>query len=140
MGYDRYTVAGDCSCRTYFCCFPLALTNTFPWPFQFFQISLKNSELKTTHNAFRDCRVYFFRQPFSKQLYTNLRIYTCHPSRQVQSESKHNHYPILDFQKIWTSSNCYRIIKANNQIMRQQEIRQVMLPRKIQVIHQLVLN
>ena len=33
MGYDRYTVAGDCSCRTYFCCFPLALANTFPWPF-----------------------------------------------------------------------------------------------------------
>ena len=24
---------------------------------QFFQISLKNSELKTTQNAFRDCRV-----------------------------------------------------------------------------------
>ena len=37
---------------------------------QFFQISLKNSELKTTHNAFQDCRVHFFRQPFSKQLYT----------------------------------------------------------------------
>ena len=33
MGYDRYTVPGDCSCRTYFCCFPLALANTFPWPF-----------------------------------------------------------------------------------------------------------
>ena len=27
--------------------------------YQFFQISLKNSELKTTHNAFRDCRVHF---------------------------------------------------------------------------------
>ena len=36
---------------------------------QFFQISLKNRELKTTHNAFRDCRVRFFQQPFSKQLY-----------------------------------------------------------------------
>ena len=23
-------------------------------------------ELKTTHNTFRDCRVHFFRQPFSK--------------------------------------------------------------------------
>ena len=33
---------------------------------QFFQISLKNSKLKTTHDAFRDCRVHFFRQPFSK--------------------------------------------------------------------------
>ena len=124
MGYDQYTVSDDCSCRTYFCCFPLALANTFPWPFvpilsawslgvlgsvnpglyrelwrhreilaeilvlspalsqtsrgqrgkrerlgtrlQFFQSSLKNSELKTTHNAFRDCRAHFFRQPFSK--------------------------------------------------------------------------
>ena len=33
MGYDQYTVSDDCSCRTYFCCFPLALANTFPWPF-----------------------------------------------------------------------------------------------------------
>ena len=27
------TVPDDCSCRTYFCCFPLTLANTFPWPF-----------------------------------------------------------------------------------------------------------
>ena len=33
MGYDQYSVPDDCSCRTYFCCFPLALANTFPWPF-----------------------------------------------------------------------------------------------------------
>ena len=33
MGYDRYTVPDDCSCRTYFCCFPLALANTFSSPF-----------------------------------------------------------------------------------------------------------
>ena len=33
MGYAWYTVPYDCSCRTYFGCFPLALTNTFPWPF-----------------------------------------------------------------------------------------------------------
>ena len=33
IGYDQYTVSDDCSCRTYFCCFPLALANTFPWPF-----------------------------------------------------------------------------------------------------------
>ena len=42
--------------------------------YQFFQISLKNSELKTTQNAFRDCRVHFFRQSFSKQLYTHIHI------------------------------------------------------------------
>ena len=29
MGYDQYKVPDDCSCRTYFCCFPLALANTF---------------------------------------------------------------------------------------------------------------
>ena len=33
MGYDRYTVPGDCSCRTYFFCFQLALANTFSLPF-----------------------------------------------------------------------------------------------------------
>ena len=33
MGYDQYTVPDNRSCRTYFCCFPLALENTFPWPF-----------------------------------------------------------------------------------------------------------
>ena len=33
LGYDRYTFPEDCSCGTYFCCFPLALVNTFPWPF-----------------------------------------------------------------------------------------------------------
>ena len=27
------TVPDDCSCRTYFCCFPLTLANTFPGPF-----------------------------------------------------------------------------------------------------------
>ena len=56
-----------CSCRTYFCCFPLALANIRPWPLvPFSQISLKNSELHTTHNTFRDCRVHFLRQPFLK--------------------------------------------------------------------------
>ena len=37
-----------------------------------FEISLKTSDLKTTHNTFRDCRVHFFREPFSKQLYTGI--------------------------------------------------------------------
>ena len=51
-------------CRTYFCCFPLALADICPWPLlPFFQISLKNSELKTTHDTFRGCRVHFIRQP-----------------------------------------------------------------------------
>ena len=67
MGYDQYTVRNDWSCRTYFCCFPLVLANICQWPpVPFFQISLKNSALKATHKTFRDCRVHFFRQPFSK--------------------------------------------------------------------------
>ena len=33
MGYDQYNVSDDCTCRTYFSCFPLALANTFPPPF-----------------------------------------------------------------------------------------------------------
>ena len=65
MGYDQYNVP-DTSCQTYFCCFPLALANS-PWPLDpLLQISLKNSELKTTRNTFRDCRTHFLRQPFLK--------------------------------------------------------------------------
>ena len=42
-------------------CFPLALANICPWPqVTFFQISVKKSELETTHNTFWDCRVHFF--------------------------------------------------------------------------------
>ena len=70
MGYNQYTCSWQCSCRAYFCCFPLALANIRPWPLlPFCEIYLKKSELKTTHNTFPDCRVHFFRQPFSKQLY-----------------------------------------------------------------------
>ena len=30
---------------------------------------------KPTHNAFWDCRVHFFRQPFSKAVYTEVKEY-----------------------------------------------------------------
>ena len=36
---------------------------------QFFQISLKNGEHKTTYNTFQDYRVHFLGQPFSKWLH-----------------------------------------------------------------------
>ena len=58
-----------CSGRSYFCFFSLVLGNL-----PFFQISLKNSELKTTHKTFRDCDVHFFQQPFSKLRYTILQF------------------------------------------------------------------
>ena len=58
-----------------------------PWPLvPFFQISLKNSELKTTHNTFRDCRVHFFRQLSSKQLYPAI-------SRKVVAKNVHATIP-----------------------------------------------
>ena len=69
MGYDQYTVPDTVAVELSFVAF-LALSNISPSPpVPFFQNSLKNSELKTTHNTFRDCRVHFFRQPF-RQLYT----------------------------------------------------------------------
>ena len=50
MGYDQYA-APDRSCRILYCCFPLPFANIRLWPLMpFFQISLNNSELKTTHN------------------------------------------------------------------------------------------
>ena len=53
MGYDQHTVPNDCSCRTYFCCFPLALANRCPWPLvPFFQISLENRADKTNPQYF----------------------------------------------------------------------------------------
>ena len=74
MEYDQYTVPETVAgCRTYFCCFPLALAGIRPWHLlPFFQISLKNSALKTTHNTFRGCRVHFIRRPFLKQLYISV--------------------------------------------------------------------
>ena len=53
MGYDQYTVRNDWSCQTYFCCFPWVFVNICLWlPVPFFQISLKDSALKATHNTF----------------------------------------------------------------------------------------
>ena len=65
VGYDQYNVPDDCSCRTYFCCFPLVLADICPWLLvQFFQMSLKNNESKSTRNAFRDCCVHSFPTTF----------------------------------------------------------------------------
>ena len=68
MGYDQYTVPDTVTVEPTFAAFLLALTKIRLWPLvPFFQISLKNlSERKPIHNTFRDCRVHFFRQPFSK--------------------------------------------------------------------------
>ena len=53
MGYNQCTVPDNETVKpTQFCCFPLASANIHvsPWPLMpFFQISLKDSELKTIH-------------------------------------------------------------------------------------------
>ena len=85
-----------CSCRFYFCCFPLALANIRPWLLVlFFEISLKNSELKITHNTFRDCRVHFFPTTFLKiALYNKYRALSTlrrsHPSPPPPKDGKKN--------------------------------------------------
>ena len=68
MGYDHYTVPDAATVEPTCVAFLyLVLANIRPIPFvPFFQVSMNNIELKTTHNTFWDCRVHFFRQPFSK--------------------------------------------------------------------------
>ena len=74
MGYDQYT-SPDTVMQLSNLPFLFSFSTPkliLPRPLvPFFQISLKNSELKTSHNTYRACLVHFFRQPFSKQLYTN---------------------------------------------------------------------
>ena len=69
MGYHQYTVPDTTvtAVEPTFVALLLALAKIRPWPLvPFSPIFLKNSALKTTHNTFRDRRVHFFRQPFSK--------------------------------------------------------------------------
>ena len=57
LGYDQYTVPDTV-------CFLLASLAIFS---DFLEMPKSgNSELKNTHNIFRDCRVRFFQQSFSK--------------------------------------------------------------------------
>ena len=67
VGYVQYTVPDTVSVEPTFVAFLQHSQAYRPWPLMpFYQISLKNSELKTTQNTFRGCRVHFIRQPFSK--------------------------------------------------------------------------
>ena len=62
MGYAQYTVPGFAAVEPTFVAFLYHSQTYVPWPLvPFYQLSLKNSELKTTHNTFRDCHVHFFR-------------------------------------------------------------------------------
>ena len=65
--YDQFTVPDTVAFEPTFVTFLLHLqTYIHGLSCHSLKISLKNSELKTTHKTFRDCRVHFFRQPFSK--------------------------------------------------------------------------
>ena len=55
MGYDQYNVSDDYTCPPTFVAFLKHFQTHFhSLLYQFFQFSLKNRELKTTHNAFRE--------------------------------------------------------------------------------------
>ena len=70
MGYDQYMVPDTVSDEPTFVDF---LYHLQTYVLSFFQISLKNSELKTTHNTLWGCCMYFIWQPSSKQLYFSSR-------------------------------------------------------------------
>ena len=54
MGYDQYTVPDTIDVEPTFVAFLSHSQTLCPWPVvPFFQISLNNSELKTTHNTFQ---------------------------------------------------------------------------------------
>ena len=72
MGYDQYTVPGTVAVEPTFVDF---LYHLQMYVLSFFQTSLKNSELKTTNNTFWGCRMYFIRQPSSKQLFISSRAH-----------------------------------------------------------------
>ena len=67
MGYDQYTVPEIVAVEPVFVAF---LTSTHKQTSMASRANLSNflksSELKTTHNTFRDCFVHVFLQPFSK--------------------------------------------------------------------------
>ena len=65
MGYDQYTIPHSVAIEPTVLVFFLALANVRQWPLvPFFQISLKNSELKNTHNTFRGLSLALFSTTF----------------------------------------------------------------------------
>ena len=67
MGYDQYTVPDTVAVEPTFATFLQHYSKHMSMASRvIILISVKRREPKTTHNTFRDCRVNFFRQPFSK--------------------------------------------------------------------------
>ena len=72
MGYDQYTVPDTVAVEPTFVSFSFSTRKHKSMVARaFFQIFLKNRELRISHNTFRECCVHFVRQPFSKQLSRN---------------------------------------------------------------------
>ena len=100
------------SCRSYFCCFALALGNiVHGLSYHSFKFLSRTVNSKPTHNTFWDCRVHFLRQPFSKQLYTITiplsnswlfykRPYLIKMFFGLQAKQSHCSSVIVDFQQI----------------------------------------
>ena len=77
LGYDQYTEVVEDNF------FLIALANVHQWPLvPFFQISLKNSEHKTTLNTFWDCHLPFFPATFLEiTIYDSVTfddVFNCH--------------------------------------------------------------
>ena len=67
MGYDQYTVPNDCSCRTYFGCFPLTIASITSQTSCIIHSNFFEEQCTQNHpQQLPDCRLHFFRQPFSK--------------------------------------------------------------------------
>ena len=67
MGYDQYTVPDTVAVEPTFVSFSFSTRKHKSMVARaFFQIFLKNRELRISHNTFRECCEHFVRQPFSK--------------------------------------------------------------------------
>ena len=87
--------------KTYY--FPLARANIRPRPLvPFFQISLRNGELKTTHNTFRDCRC-----TFSDNLSRNSCIFILHISKANSGVRTWQRNTNTGYQLRWNSFSVF---------------------------------
>ena len=92
MGYDQYTVPHTVAIEPTVFVFIIALANARQWTLlPFFQISLKNSELKNTHNTFR----VFSRSLFSTTFLEKAEHYgSSHGARGWAQKQVIKHYSI----------------------------------------------
>ena len=86
MGCDQqFTLSWHCSCRTYFCCFPFALSNIRPSSKTFRLTSLQKPKLQPVQSPVRlsicaffciSCAIYFF-SVLSGYFYVSLNLMAC---------------------------------------------------------------